>query len=199
VIDEGCLSEVIVVNDGSDDRTSEIAHGFVSEHPCMKVIDISENTGKGNALAEGVVLAGGDIVLFLDADLVNLNSDAIRTIVTPLLTGKADACIATIKSNASPGNTLPGISGQRAYFRNDLLPYIEDFRPLGYGIEQFLGKALSHLNTTKVSLPAVSYISKREKRGNVQGLYEHAKMWPEVFAGSIRKNGKKKLDIAKAD
>ncbi|HEY8343957.1 MAG TPA: glycosyltransferase family 2 protein, partial [Bacillota bacterium] len=43
------LTEVIVVNDGSSDRTSEVAKGFG-----CKVIDLPSNLGKGAAVMAGV-------------------------------------------------------------------------------------------------------------------------------------------------
>lgn len=194
------LSEVIIVNDGSTDMTSEISTSFVSGHPIAHAIDIPENKGKGNALAEGVLLASGGIILFLDADLVDLTEKDIRSLVRPLLDGTAQVCIATIKSKATPWNTFSGVSGQRAYFRKDLLPHIEQFRPLGYGIEAFLGKKLSHLETVRIRLPTVSYISKREKRGHIRGSLEHAKMWPEVFAGTLKKEKKpEELEMTETD
>ena len=183
------ISEIIIINDGSEDSTLDIAKTFASNRPQVQVIHIARNSGKGNALAEGVLLASGEIILFLDADLVNVTTKDIEAIIGPLLEGTAQACIATIKSKATPWNTLSGVSGQRAYFRSDLLPFIERFRPLGYGIEAFLGKELSHLQTTKVSLTTISYISKGEKRGHIRGTLEHAKMWPEVFAGALKKKG----------
>lgn len=56
--------EILVVNDGSTDRTAEIARSFDG----VRVIDLPENRGYGAALAEGFRQATGQWLAFLDAD-----------------------------------------------------------------------------------------------------------------------------------
>lgn len=63
------LSEVIVVDDGSQDRTSERAARALQEMDRVRVIKLPQNLGKGAAVKEGVLQAQGDFVLFSDADL----------------------------------------------------------------------------------------------------------------------------------
>jgi len=57
------VDEVIVVDDGSNDRTSEVARKFGVE-----VIRLERNEGKGKAMSEGIKAANGDIIVFMDAD-----------------------------------------------------------------------------------------------------------------------------------
>ena len=60
--------EVIIVNDGSKDRTSEIAHEFAEKYPgCVKVID-KQNGHYGSCINVGVVAARGKYVKILEAD-----------------------------------------------------------------------------------------------------------------------------------
>lgn len=59
--------EIVVVDDGSKDRTSEIVKSL--KNPRIKLIKLSKNSGKGAALREGVKNAAGDSVIFTDADL----------------------------------------------------------------------------------------------------------------------------------
>ncbi len=56
--------EVIVVSDGSTDRTAEIASGFAD----VRVIIFERNQGYGAAIKKGFAEGSGDIVGFLDAD-----------------------------------------------------------------------------------------------------------------------------------
>ena len=60
--------DVIVVNDGSRDRTSEIAHGFEAKYPgVFRVID-KENGHYGSCINAGLAVASGTFVKVLDAD-----------------------------------------------------------------------------------------------------------------------------------
>ncbi|ADY55206.1 glycosyl transferase family 2 [Syntrophobotulus glycolicus DSM 8271] len=55
--------EILVVDDGSTDRTREVAQGF----PC-RVISHEQNAGKGAAMKTGIREAGGENIIFIDAD-----------------------------------------------------------------------------------------------------------------------------------
>jgi dolichyl-phosphate beta-glucosyltransferase len=62
-------SEVIVVDDGSGDRTAETARAALESLPRGRILRREANTGKGAAVREGVLASRGRIVLFTDADL----------------------------------------------------------------------------------------------------------------------------------
>jgi dolichyl-phosphate beta-glucosyltransferase len=61
-------AEVIVVENGSSDRTLEMAREFTSPHPNLIVIH-EEQAGKGNAVRRGVLAARGEYRFICDADL----------------------------------------------------------------------------------------------------------------------------------
>lgn len=61
--------EIIVVDDGSKDRTSEVVKEVIPDIPHMKVIRYEPNRGKGYALKTGVLVSEGEVVLLSDADL----------------------------------------------------------------------------------------------------------------------------------
>lgn len=62
-------AEVIVVDDGSRDRTAEVAQSFVKEIPSLRVVANGVNRGKGFSVRHGMLEARGRSVLFTDADL----------------------------------------------------------------------------------------------------------------------------------
>ena len=62
------LLEVLVVNDGSRDRTAEITTEISTDHPRVKLVDHETNKGYGAALKTGFAKAEGDLIGFLDAD-----------------------------------------------------------------------------------------------------------------------------------
>lgn len=61
--------EIIVVNDGSSDRTFEEASKIAEKLSNVKVVHYTQNGGKGNAIKYGCKFVTGDLVTFLDADL----------------------------------------------------------------------------------------------------------------------------------
>ncbi len=61
-------SEMIVVDDGSCDRTAEVVESFQTAHPRVRLIR-NDHRGKGYAVRTGMLQARGHIVLFSDADL----------------------------------------------------------------------------------------------------------------------------------
>jgi len=65
----GREAELLVVDDGSKDRTAAVAKSFQSKIPALRVVSNGVNRGKGYSVRHGVQEARGRIVLFTDADL----------------------------------------------------------------------------------------------------------------------------------
>jgi dolichyl-phosphate beta-glucosyltransferase len=84
-------AEVIVVENGSTDRTLSVAQSFASEYPTLLVMH-EDQPGKGNAVRRGMLAARGEFRLIADADL-SMPIDQVNRFLPPLAT--ADIVIAS--------------------------------------------------------------------------------------------------------
>lgn len=62
-------AEVIVVNDGSQDNTAELARAYAERDPKLRLVENPGNRGKGYSVRHGMLQARGDVIVFSDADL----------------------------------------------------------------------------------------------------------------------------------
>jgi glycosyltransferase involved in cell wall biosynthesis len=62
-------TEILVVDDGSTDRTAAIAESYRDKFPALQVLSNGMNRGKGYSVRRGMLEARGCTVLFTDADL----------------------------------------------------------------------------------------------------------------------------------
>ncbi len=136
------VTQVLVVDDGSTDRTALVAleHG-------AEVVSLGKNTGKGGAVNAGAANLKGSIVLLLDGDL-GKSAAGSEKLLKPLINGTADMAIAIfpktgikggfgfVKGLARAGIKLKTglrfeapLSGQRAVRREVLCQCL----PIAYG------------------------------------------------------------------
>jgi len=96
--------EIIVVNDGSEDNTAEVAVAMTKTVKNLKLIDNKENKGKGAVVKQGMLAATGAVRLFTDAD----NSTSIDQFekMMPYFLGGEKHCDVVIGSRAVKGAVL---------------------------------------------------------------------------------------------
>ena len=90
------IDEVVVVDDGSTDRTYEVALAFSERDSRIKALRLEKNCGKGCAMREGIKQSSGDILVFMDADGQHKPGEIIK-LVEPIISGEADMVIGARK------------------------------------------------------------------------------------------------------
>lgn len=78
------LSEIIVVDDGSVDDTAAIVRAYREADERIQLISLSQNVGKGGAIMTGIQASSSDLLVLLDADLIDLRPSHILTLVQPV-------------------------------------------------------------------------------------------------------------------
>ncbi len=83
-------SEVIVVNDGSKDRTAERVREFESRAKGrLRLVENPGNRGKGYSVRNGMLQAQGQIALFYDADMATPASEIVK-VIEPIAENRYD-------------------------------------------------------------------------------------------------------------
>ena len=90
----GVEKEIVLVNDGSSDGTKNALDNFSGGKSGIKIINHSENQGKGAAVRTGIKNATGDYIVIQDADLEYDPRD-IEKLIRPILEGKSKVVYGT--------------------------------------------------------------------------------------------------------
>ncbi|GIW67560.1 MAG: hypothetical protein KatS3mg096_428 [Candidatus Parcubacteria bacterium] len=153
------IKEVIVVSDGSIDRTVEEARLNGAD----KVIELKKNIGKGGAVFIGSNLAKSDWILLLDGDLIGIEQKHIDLLLEPILSDRADMTIGVLIDEPLI-KIFPVISGQRVVKRELIIKHPE-LKESRFQLELLLNKYAKQLDyrIINVNLPNLSHVKKEQK------------------------------------
>lgn len=136
-----CLSEVIVVDDGSTDDTQMHIQKAVQADSRIRSLRHATNRGKGQAIFTGWHAAQGSILLLVDADLSHLTSQHLESLISPVTAQIADMTVGLLTQNGRINQwycaLFPWLSGQRC-FRVELMSLVSEQAAAGYGLETAL-------------------------------------------------------------
>jgi glycosyltransferase involved in cell wall biosynthesis len=172
--------DVIVISDGSTDRTADIAR----ENGASLVHQFPWKHGKGAAMMHGVAHTDADILFFCDADLRGLKKAHLEALLRPVLQGTLVMTVGLRDRGAFIMKLtafLPLIGGERAMLRH-VFEDIPDRYLQGFMVESALNYYCRSrkLPYGTIELPGLHIRRKMQKVGIWKGLLEYLHMWWQI-------------------
>jgi dolichyl-phosphate beta-glucosyltransferase len=122
-------TEVIIVDDGSTDRTAAVAESWRGRIPRLRVVSNGSNRGKGFSVRHGSLEATGEIVLFTDADLSSPIDEAEKLLCAlknhDVAIGSRAVDRSLIEVHESPFREFAGIIFNRIVRITLRLPFVD--------------------------------------------------------------------------
>lgn len=186
----GCnlISEVICIDDASTDKTKKIIDSFSGR---IHIKHFKVNKGKGHAIAEGVAMATGEIVMFLDADLVNFSKKHIEMLLFPVLYKDYEGSVGFITGFPSRRWKYifsQSIGGQRVYYKKDLLRHLPEMKKSRFGVEILLNDLFEKKKIKKVILKDLDHVLKHKKYKGTKMIKETVKEAKEVGQTIVKRH-----------
>lgn len=182
--------ELLIVDDGSQDGTIEIAKELQTNHPEIRLVQQPHNMGKGAALRRGFQEVSGDIVIIQDADL-EYDPNDYQTLLAPIIAGKADVVFGsrfqggphrvlyfwhsvanqtlTLLSNMITDLNLTDMETCYKVFRREVIQSIE-LEENRFGIEPEMTIKLARIPNLSIYEVPISYNGRTYQEGKKIGL-----------------------------
>jgi glycosyltransferase involved in cell wall biosynthesis len=193
-------SEIIVVDDGSQDNT-ELLLQNLNKTIRFNYIKLPENRGKSYAMSIGIENATNDILLFFDADSIGIRKEHFHDMLLPIRENKADMVLGHTAATFINIKLTPfkAFTGERVLFKKDILPILDEIRNTRFGIETYInlyfqthGKRISY-----VFLEGLKTLNKYKKTTLIKATRQYFSEGHEI-ASTIIKNYPLIFKIAKS-
>jgi len=187
----GLDNEILLVDDFSTDKTSEILTKIHSDNPSLIIVKHSFNQGKGAALRSAFQQASGDIILIQDADL-EYDPKEYPKLLKPIIENKADVVygsrfrsdqetrvlyfwhrvangLLTLLSNMFTNLNLTDMETGYKVFRKDILGKIK-LKENRFGIEPEITAKIARLPDIRIYEVGISYFGRTYEEGKKIGI-----------------------------
>lgn len=181
----GVLSEIIVVDDCSTDTTAEIVRTYCHQNGRIRLVSLPFNLGKGGALAAGAQASKNDLLVFLDADLFDLQPRHILDLIEPVRSGVCNMTLGIFKGGRLQTDLshrlTPFLSGQRC-LRWSLFQHTPEIVAARWGAEVALSlyARQNKLQIQIVPWRGVTHVMRPEKTRGLEGYWSHLRMWLDI-------------------
>ncbi len=189
VLDPLCLtpqlSEIIVVDDGSVDDTAAIVRAYREADERIQLISLSQNVGKGGAIMTGIQASSSDLLVLLDADLIDLRPSHILTLVQPVQERRCAMTLGIFKNGRHQTNLSHRyfyfLSGQRC-LRWSAFSHAATFHDTRWGIEMAFNLTAWQrgLRVQQVPWEGVSHTMRLEKMRGLRKYWTYVEMWADI-------------------
>jgi len=191
------INQVIFINDGSKDNSLRVA----KEYSNIKIINLKENTGKGNAVSKGLKHVKSKAVFLFDADLVGLKEINIKKIYMSFIDNPNSMVVGLRQKNSINlihwlrRNILPLIAGERILSTTELKKIIHEYDIDEWGLEVYMNYHFKTNNIPihKILLNGVNDVPKFKKEEyGIQPFIEEAlklsSKYYQIYSKEIPKN-----------
>jgi Glycosyl transferase family 2 len=183
-LDQIGAHEIVVVDDGSRDRTAEIVTGLAGQHPQIRLIRLERNSGRGYARRRGITEARGGLLATVDADII-LPADWLIRVRAAIRDHDAVGGTAVPDGDVSylykrfrlepraVGHTTT-VTGSNALYRRSVFEVVGFDPELREGEDSALNHSMSHAGLSCLTVPGLLVRHEEDKSlaASVRWLFE---------------------------